>query len=85
MGLKPIPIVFLGEPVFDAGGQEFLTLYYAFAARNIMQGTSSSFNLLHGVKKLNSDDFERFGLLIALALMWLHWHKKHARIARPAK
>ena len=34
-----------------------------------MQGTSSSFTLLHDVKKLNNGDFERFGLLIALALI----------------
>ena len=35
-----------------------------------MQGTSSSFTLLHDVKEVNDDDFERFGLLIALALVY---------------
>ena len=70
--LKPIRIVFIGEPAFDAGGplREFFTLYFDAAARNIMQGTSSSFTLLHDVKKLNNGDFERFGLLIALALIY---------------
>ena len=107
--LKPIHIVFIGEPAFDAGGpvREFFTLYFVAAARNIMQGTSSSFpvdtgrklnvhktfrrrpgrllnvlctfnlrpistgfTLLHDVKKLNNGDFERFGLLIALALIY---------------
>ena len=68
--LKPIRIVFIGEPAFDTGGprREFFTLYFDDAARNIMQGTSSSFTLLHDVKKSNRGDFERFGLLIALAL-----------------
>ena len=70
--LKPIHIVFIGEPAFDTGGplREFFTLYFDAAARNIMQGTSSSFTLLHDVKKLNNGDFERFGLLIALALIY---------------
>ena len=70
--LKPIRIAFIGEPAFDAGGslREFFTLYIDAAARNIMQGTSSSFTLLHDVKKLNNGDFERFGLLIALALIY---------------
>ena len=35
-----------------------------------MQGTSRSFTLLHDVKKLNNGDFERFGLLVALALTY---------------
>ena len=70
--LKPIRIVLIGEPTCDAGGplREFFTLYFDAAARNIMQGTSNSFTLLHDVKKLNNGDFERFGLLIALALMY---------------
>ena len=70
--LKPIHIVFIGEPVFDAGGplREFFTLYFDAAARNIMQGTSRSFTLLHDVKKLNNGDFERFGLLVAVALTY---------------
>ena len=70
--LKTIRIVFIGEPAFDAGGpmRELFTLYFDAAARNIMQGTSSSFTLLHDVKKLNNGDFERFGLLIALALIY---------------
>ena len=69
--LKPIRIVFIGEPAFDAGGplREFFTLDFDAAARNIVQGTSSSFTLLHDVRKLNNGDFERFGLLIALALI----------------
>ena len=50
--------------------REFFTLYFDAAARNTMQGTSSSFTLWHDVKKLNKDDFERFGLLIALALIY---------------
>ena len=72
LSLKPIRIVFIGEPVFDAGGplRKFFTLYFDAAARNIMQGTSNSFTLLHDVKKLNNGDFERFGLLIALALIY---------------
>ena len=51
--LKPIRIVFIGEPAFDAGGplRKFFTMYFDAAARNIMQGTSSSFTLLHDVKK----------------------------------
>ena len=67
--LKPIRIVFIGKPAFDAGGprREFFTLYFDAAARN-MQGTSSSFTLLRDVKKSNNSDFESFGLLIALAL-----------------
>ena len=70
--LKPIRIVFIGEPAFDAGGplREFFTLYFDAAARTVMQGTSSSFTLLYDVKKLNNGDFERFGLLIALALIY---------------
>ena len=35
-----------------------------------MQGTNRSFTLLHDVKKLNNGDFEGFGLLIALALIY---------------
>ena len=71
-GLTPIRIVFIGEPTFDAGDplRELFTLYFDAAARNIMQGTSSSFTLLHDVKKLNNGDFERFGLLIAPALIY---------------
>ena len=69
---KPIPIVFIGEPAFDARGplREFFTLYVDAAARNIMQVTNRSFSLLHGVKKLSNGDFERFRLLIALALIY---------------
>ena len=69
---KPIPIAFIGEPTFDAGGplREFFNLHFDAAARNIMQGTNRSFILLHDVKKLNNGDFERFGLLIALALKY---------------
>ena len=65
---KPIPIVFIGEPAFDAGCplREFFTLYFDAAARNIMQGTNRSFTLLHD---LNNGDFERFGPLIPLALI----------------
>ena len=68
---KPIPIVFIGEPAFDAGGplREFFTLHFDAAARNIMQGTNRSFTLLHDVKKLNNGDFERFDLLIAPSLI----------------
>ena len=71
-GLKPTHIVFIWEPVFDAGSpmREFFTLHFDAAARNIMQGTSSSFTLLHDAKKWNSDNFGRFGLLIALALKY---------------
>ena len=71
LSLKPIRIVFIGEPAFDAGGplREFFTLDFDAAARNIVQGTSSSFTLLDDVRKLNNGDFERFGLLIALALI----------------
>ena len=49
--LKPIRIVFTGEPALDAGGalREFFTLYFDAAARYIKQGTSSSFTLLHDV------------------------------------
>ena len=70
--LKPIRIVFIGETAFDAGGplREFFTLYLDAAARNIMQGTSSAFTLLHDVKILNNGDFERFGMFIALALIY---------------
>ena len=80
--LKSILLVFIGEPVFDAGGPKrgFLTLYFykkllvihcpSAAARNIMLGTSSSFTLLHDVKKLNNGDLERLGLIIALALIY---------------
>ena len=70
--LKPIRIVFIGKPAFDAGGplREYIKLYFDTAARNIMQGIGSSFTLLHDVKKLNNGDFERFGLLIALALIY---------------
>ena len=70
--LKAICIVFIGEPAFDAGGllREFFTLYFNAAARNIMQGTSGSFALLHDIKKLNNGDFERFALLMALALIY---------------
>ena len=70
--LKPIRIVFIGESAFDAGGplRKLFTSYFDAATRNIMQGTSNSFTLLHDVKKLNSGDFERFGLLIALALIY---------------
>ena len=70
--VKPICIVFIGEPAFDAGGslREFFTLYFDAAARNIMQGTSSSFTLLHDVKKLNNGDFKSFDLLIGLALIY---------------
>ena len=62
--LKLILIVIIGKPAFDAGGQlgELFTLYFDAAARNVMQGTSSSFTLLHDVKKLNNGDFQRFGL-----------------------
>ena len=69
---KPIPIVFIGEPAFDAGCplREFFTSYFDATARNIMQGTNRSFTLLHDVKKLNNGDFEGFGLLIALALIY---------------
>ena len=69
--LKPIRIVFIGEPAFDTGSplREFFTLYFDAAARNIMQGTSSTFTLLHDAKKLSNSDFERFGLLIVLALI----------------
>ena len=35
-----------------------------------MRGTSSSFTLLHDVKKLNNGDFEKFDLLIALAIIY---------------
>ena len=70
--LKPIGIVFIGESAFDACGplRAFFTLYFDAATRNIMQGTRSSFTLLHDVKKLNNGDFERFGLLFALALIY---------------
>ena len=107
--LKPIRIVFIREPAFDAGGplREFFTLYFDADARNIMQCTSSSFpvdtgrklnvhktfrrrpgrllnvlctfnlrlvptgfTLLHGVKRLSNGDFDRFGLLIALAVIY---------------
>ena len=52
--LKPICKGFIGEPVFDAGGpvREFFALYFDAATRNIMQGTSSSFTLLHDVKEI---------------------------------
>ena len=68
---KPIPIAFIGEPAFDAGGplRAFFTLYFDAAARNIMQGTNRSFTLLHDVKKLSNGDFERFDLLIAPSLI----------------
>ena len=69
--LKLICIVFIGELAFDVGGQlrEFFILYFDAAARSIMQGVSSSSNLLHDLKKKNNGDFERFGLLIASALI----------------
>ena len=53
--VKPIRIVFIGEPAFGAGGplRELFILYFDAAARNIMQGTSSSFTLIHNVKKLS--------------------------------
>ena len=49
--LKPIRIVFIGEPTFDACGplREFFILYFDAATRNIMHGTNSSFTLLHDV------------------------------------
>ena len=52
--LKLICLVFIGEPVFDADGplREFFKLCFDAAARNIMQCTSSSFTLLHDVKKI---------------------------------
>ena len=70
--LKPIRIVFIEEAAFNAVGplREFFWLYFDAAARNIMRGTSSSFTLLHDVKKLNNGDFEKFGLLIALAIIY---------------
>ena len=70
--LKPICIFFIGEPAFDEGGplREFSILYFDAATRNIMQGISSSFTLLHDIKKLSNADFETFGLLIALALIY---------------
>ena len=70
--LKSILIVFIGEPAFDVGGslRDFFTLYFDAAARNTMQGTNSSFTLLHDAKKLSNGDFERFGLLIALGLIY---------------
>ena len=70
--LQPIRIVFIGEPALDAGGtlRAFFTFHFDAAARNIMQGTSSSFTLLHDVKIVNNGGFERFGLLIALALIY---------------
>ena len=64
--IKPIRTVFIG----DGPLREVFTLYFDAAARNIMQGTSSFFTLLHDVKKLNNGDFERFGLSIALALIY---------------
>ena len=69
---KTIPIVFIGEPAFDAGCplRKFFTLHFDAAARNIMQGTNRSFTLLHDIKKLKNVGFERFGLLIALALKY---------------
>ena len=69
---KPICIFFIGESAFDEGGplREFSILYFDAAARNIMQGISSSFTLLHDIKKLSNADFERFGLLIAPALIY---------------
>ena len=67
--LKPIRIVFIGEPEFNEGGPpRIFHIVLDAAARNIMQGTSSSFTLLYDVKKLNNGDIDRFGLLIALAL-----------------
>ena len=47
--LKPIRIVFIRKPAFDAGGplREFFTLLFHATARSIMQGSSSSFTLLH--------------------------------------
>ena len=69
--LKPTRIVFIGEPEFDEGGPpRVFHIVLDAAARNIMQGTSSSFTWLHDVKKLNNGDFDRFGLLIALALIY---------------
>ena len=69
---KPIRIVFIEEPAFNAGGplREFSKLYFDAASRNNVQFTNNSFNLLHNVKKLNNGDFGRFGLLIALALIY---------------
>ena len=72
LSLKTICIVFVEEPAFDADGllREFFTLYFDAAARKIMQGTSSAFTLLPDIKKLNNGDFESFGPLIALALIY---------------
>ena len=60
--LQPIGIVFIGEPALDAGGtlRAVFTLHFDAAARKIMQGTSSSFTLLHDVKIVNIANFERF-------------------------
>ena len=62
--LKPIRIVFIGEPAFDAGGplREFFTLYFDAAARNITQVTSMA--IMANLRGL------LIGLLIALALIY---------------
>ena len=66
--LKSVRLVFIGEPVFDAGGplRGFLTLYFYKKLLVI----HCSFTLLHDVKKLNNGDLERLGLIIALALIY---------------
>ena len=71
-GLIPFRITFIGEPAFDAGGptREFFTYVFNDASRYIMEGTTDSFTFLHDVKKLRNGDFERYGTLIALALIY---------------
>ena len=71
-GLIPFRITFIGEPAFDAGGptREFFTYVFNDASRYIMEGTTDSFTFLHDVKKLRNGDFECYGTLIALALIY---------------
>ena len=71
-GLIPFRITFIGEPAFDAGGptREFFTYVFNDASRYIMEGTTDSFTFLHDVKKLRNGDFERYGTLIALTLIY---------------
>ena len=45
-------------------------MYFDAVGRYIVEGASSFFTLLHDFKKLGNGYFERFGLSIALALMY---------------
>ena len=55
-------------------------MYFDAGATDITQGTSSSFTLLHDIKKLSNDDFEEFDRLIALI-----FKTKNARLVMKSK